>query len=280
MAQRQSIKHNNNHTPPTGYLISIKKLRSKDFSNRLMTQNIISDNRRVIIVEDDKPLLNSVVKYLTLEGYEVTGVSTAYDFYQNMFVKPYAVAILDVGLPDQNGLVLTEYVRKNTDMRIIMFTARATIEDQLAGQEAGADIYLVKPVDFRQLSACIATLLSRLAEQSLSPTFVTEKQEPQPLYPWRLITTQWTLNTPLGECIKLTTKEFDFMRLLVSNPKAVVSRLELLNKLGYLNNESGNHSLQSLINRLRQKIESYNTTSPIQTAHAVGYTFLGDIIVE
>ena len=70
------------------------------------------------------------------------------------------------------------------------------------------------------------------------------------------------------------------MRLLVSNPKAVVSRLELLNKLGYLNNESGNHSLQSLINRLRQKIESHNKTSPIQTAHAVGYTFLGDIIVE
>ena len=245
-----------------------------------MTQDIVTNNRRVIIVEDDKPLLNSVLKYLTLEGYEVTGVSTAHDFYQNMFVKPYAVAILDVGLPDQNGLVLTEYVRKNTDMRIIMFTARATIEDQLAGQEAGADIYLVKPVDFRQLSACIATLLSRLVEPSLSPTFVNEKQEPQTLCPWHLITTQWILKTPLGECIKLTTKEFDFMRLLVSNPKAVVSRLELLNKLGYLNNESGNHSLQSLINRLRQKIESHNKTSPIQTAHAVGYTFLGDIIVE
>ncbi len=237
------------------------------------------NNSEIIIVEDDKPLLNSVVKYLTLDGYQVTGVSSAHEFYQQIFTKPYAVAILDVGLPDQSGLVLTEYVRKNTEMRIIMFTACVTIDDQLAGHQAGADIYLVKPVDFRQLSASIATLLSRLAPPSIPLRFAREMLQPAPSS-WRLISLQWMLQTPMGVSIKLTTKEFDFITLLVTNPKAIVARPELLAKLGYLNNESGNHSLQSLINRLRHKIESHNIPSPIQTSHAVGYIFLADIIVD
>ncbi|MEI6691979.1 MAG: response regulator transcription factor [Chlorobium sp.] len=245
-----------------------------------MKKDIVTESHPIIVVEDDKPLLNSVVKYLTLDGYQVTGVSTAHEFYQHIFAKPYSVAILDVGLPDQNGLVLTEYVRKNTNMRIIMFTALSSIEDQLAGQEAGADIYLVKPVDFRQLSASIATLLSRLAAPSTPRPFVPESPQPPIQKPWRLFSTQWTLETPTGECIKLTTKEFDFITLLVTSPKAVVPRPTLLFRLGYLNNESGNHSLQSLINRLRHKIESYNIPSPIQTSHAIGYIFLADITIE
>ncbi|NTV01353.1 MAG: response regulator transcription factor [Chlorobiaceae bacterium] len=235
---------------------------------------------RVIIVEDDQPLRNSVVKYLTLEGYEVTGVSSAHEFYQCMFAEPYAVAVLDVGLPDQSGMVLTEYVRKNTDMRIIMFTALASIEDQLAGQQAGADVYLVKPVDFRQLSAAIASLLRRLAESSAPRQFTIEKPQQQSTGTWRLISKQWTLQTPQGDSIILTTKELDFMVLLVSTPQKVVSRPELLEKLGYINNESGNHSLQSLINRLRSKMVSYQLLDPIKTAHTVGYSFSADIAVD
>jgi DNA-binding response OmpR family regulator len=247
-----------------------------------MTQDIqpFSPSCRVIIVEDDQPLLKSVVKYLTLEGYEVTGVGSAHEFYQHMFAEPYLVAILDVGLADQSGLVLAEYVRKNTDMRIIMFTALATIEDQLAGQQAGADVYLVKPVDLRQLSAAIATLLSRLSGPSVQQQSATEKLPQPQTGQWRLISTQWILQTPQGDSIRLTTKELDFMVLLVSAPKAVVSRLDLLKKLGYINSESGNHSLQSLINRLRSKIMSHNMPDPIKTAHAVGYTFLADITLE
>jgi len=239
----------------------------------------VPNNSGIIIVEDDKPLLNSVVKYLTLDGYQVTGVSTAHEFYQHIFARDYAIAILDVGLPDQSGLVLAEYVRKNTETRIIMFTARVTIDDQLAGHQAGADIYLVKPVDFRQLSASISTLLSRLAPPSVPALFTREMLQPA-LSPWRLISLKWILQTPMGGSIKLTTKEFDFITLLVTNPKFVVTRPELLAKLGYFNNESGNHSLQSLINRLRQKIEFHNIPSPIQTSHAVGYIFLADIIVD
>ncbi len=254
-----------------------------------MIQEMLQSNQlpRIIIVEDDKPLLKSVVKYLTLDGYDVTGVSSAHEFYQQLFADSYAIAIVDVGLPDQNGLVLTEYVRKNSKMRIIVFTARDSIDDELAGHQAGADIYLVKPVDFRKLSASIATLLSRVEAPGMPseapsgpPQFVAKKPQSLPSGEWRLLTTQWILQAPAGELVKLTTKELEFMQLLVSSPKKIVPRYELRNKLGYLNNESGNHSLQSLINRLRKKIESCNVAFPIQTSHAIGYVFLADIIVE
>jgi len=247
-----------------------------------MTQDISQNSPlpRIIIVEDDKPLLKSVVKYLMLDGYDVTGVSSAREFYQHIFAEPFMVAILDVGLPDQSGLVLAEYLRSNTTMRIIMLTARASIDDELAGHQAGADIYLVKPVDFRKLSASIVTLLSRVEAPSVVPQFVAETPESLPSEEWRLLTTQWMLQVPSGKRVKLTGKELEFMLLLVSHRNEVVSRCELRNKLGYLNNESGNHSLQSLVNRLRRKIESQKIVSPIQTSHAIGYTFLGDIIVE
>jgi DNA-binding response OmpR family regulator len=247
-----------------------------------MTQNTPLNKPvfRIIIVEDDKPLLNTLVKYLTLEGYEVTGGSSAYEFYQHIFAEPYAVAILDVPLPDQSALVLAEYVRNNTNMRIIRHTVPASIDDELAGHQAGADIYLVKPVDFRKLSVSIAALLARLEVPTVEPQYVAKKPQSPLSGKWRLITLQSILQTPSGSLVKLTPKELDFMTQLVVTPKIVVSRYELRNKLGYLNNESGNHSLQSLINRLRQKIESCDLAHPNQTSHAIGYIFFADIIVE
>ncbi len=238
---------------------------------------------RILIVEDDVAILKCVQQYLTQNGYEVTAVSSAHEFYQHIFRESYAVVVLDVGLPDQNGLILAEYARKNTEMRIIIYSGHDTIDDQLAGHYAGADLYLVKPIDFRQLSASIAGLLSRMVEPAI-PQHILAEQPPPPLPKqqehWRLISRRWVLQSPQGNEIKLTNKELDFMIQLISNSNTVVPRFELLVKLGYLNNESGHHSLQSLVNRLRKKIEFHNTQSPIQTSYGIGYTFLDDITLE
>jgi DNA-binding response OmpR family regulator len=237
---------------------------------------------RILIVEDDEAVLKCVQIYLTQKGYVVTAVSSAHEFYQHIFREPYAVVVLDVGLPDQSGLILAEYVRKNTEMRIIIFSGRDAIDDQLAGHYAGADLYLVKPIDVRQLSAAISGLLSRVAKPTIQPHILTRPQpiSSQPQAKWRLISRRWILLSPQGNAIQLTNKELDFLASLVASPNAVVPRFELLTRLGYLNNESGQHSLQSLVNRLRKKIELHNTQSPILTSHGVGYTFLDDITME
>ncbi len=238
--------------------------------------------RGILIVEDDKDLLQSMVDYLTLKGYNVTGVGSAREFYKSISEQVYAVVILDIGLPDQDGILIAQYIRKNTDMRIIIASARASTNDKIIGREAGADIYLVKPVHFQELVTTIDSLLSRLGEinQPPKPTLAQLQVAPSNTQSWKLITKKWLLVSPQGDAVQLTAKELDFITILVSHPHAVGLRLDLLKSLGYLNNESGNHSLESLIKRLRYKFTLHHIEFPLQTAHGIGYSFLADIIVE
>ncbi|MEI8033028.1 MAG: response regulator transcription factor [Chlorobiaceae bacterium] len=239
----------------------------------------ISGNR-VIIVEDDYSIRKNMVDYLTIVGYEVAGVGSAVEFYQQLAAGlPYAVAIFDVGLPDQNGLVLAEYVRNNTGMRIIMYTARASIEDKIAGHEAGADIYLVKPVDLRELSLSIASLLRRIPDSAGKALTPGSEKRSEPAS-WRVVCNSWILQTPEGKTIPLTAKELDFIKLLVTDGTYVAGRLDLLKKLGYNNNESGHRALEAIVNRLRRKITDIESDNPIKTAHGVGYAFSGNIVIE
>lgn len=237
------------------------------------------------MVEDEKELLKSVVKYLTLAGYDVTGVSTAKELYKHLDEHHFDIAVLDIGLPDQSGLVLAEYLRKNTCIRIVMLTALSTIDDKLAGHNAGADVYLVKPFDCRELAAVIASLISRvddnrMIEQQPRHTPQIEATDGEASVCWALITNKWLLRTTQGESVKLTPKEFALVKLLVSKQKEVVSRFDLLINLGYIHNESGNRALDALITRLRHKIEAVSSESPIQTSHGNGFCFIADILVK
>lgn len=116
---------------------------------------------RVIIVEDDRDLRESLVEYLSLDGHDVTGVGSALEFYQALASSTFMIAVMDIGLPDQCGYVMAEFVRRNTPMGIIILTARSSIEDRVNGYRAGGDLYLVKPVDCRELSAAITSLAER-----------------------------------------------------------------------------------------------------------------------
>ena len=118
--------------------------------------------KQVIVVEGDSSLRRSMVNHLMLDGYTVTGVGSAYDFYRQVFEEPYALAIIDSDLFDQNGLVVAEYARKNTDIRIITLSEPLTSSTIPANIKAGADLNLVKPIDLRLLGAAVRTLLSRL----------------------------------------------------------------------------------------------------------------------
>ncbi len=116
----------------------------------------------IIVAEGDQSLCIGMVNYLLFHGYRVTGVGSAYDFYRQVFAEPYAVAIIDDALPDQSGLLVAEYARKNTAMRIITLSEPLFSSTVQANIKSGADLNLVKPVDFRLLTACVANLFSRL----------------------------------------------------------------------------------------------------------------------
>ena len=239
---------------------------------------------RIIIAEDDMAMRKCLVKYLTDVGYDVTGTGSALEFYQQIAARPYQIAILDIGLPDQSGIALCEYIRNNTEMRIVMLTARSTVEDKLSAYSSGSDIYLVKPVDFRELSASINNLLKRndivlqTPHQQL-PVNEAEQTSAEKKTSWKLVREEWSLYNPYGNLIKLTSKEFEFMDCFVSNSHKTIPRKEILCILDYEHNEYGKRALESLVHRLRLKID-IDGTSPIKTVFGVGFNFTEELVID
>ncbi|MCF8382463.1 MAG: response regulator transcription factor [Chlorobium sp.] len=227
---------------------------------------------RIILIEDDADLSQSIAKYLQLDGIEVTGVSTAIDLYREISLRSYAAAIVDLSLPDQDGMVLVQYLRQNTDIRILVLTAHASLENRLAAYQTGADLFLVKPVDFRELSASISNLLSRAETEpsSASPSLSVIGRT------WILHEETRELISPKGNGVKLTTKEYLFLHGFTQNIDRTVPRDRLLDALGYQRNEYGHRALETIVHRLRKKTLSIGTL-PLRTDHGSGYSFTGPL---
>ena len=245
-----------------------------------MTQSDASFNQ-IIIVEDEPAFRDMISKYVAKKGFEVALAGSAIEFYREFEKKQFALAIVDIGLPDQNGLVLTKYIRANSTTRVVLLTGDTSLDRRIEGYEAGADVYLTKPVNFRLLDAALGSTLMRVAEHSavLSDKAAIKLENSGDSHVWALRTEEWTLITPCGERLHLTSKELTFIHTLAEAQNAPVSRNTLLDKLGYTHDEFGNRSLESMIYRLRKKI-SPNLDTPIKTLNGTGYTFTAKIEIE
>ncbi len=230
---------------------------------------------KVIIVEDNRDLRESLVECLNLAGHDAGGVGSCLEFYRALAESSYSIAVVDVGLPDQCGFVLAEYIRKNTAMGVIILTARDAVEDRVRGYDSGADLYMVKPVDCRELAAAIANLAVRLGDRTPEGGRSSAPES------WHLVRQTWRLVTPAGLAVLLTAKEMQFMECLALNMGKPVRRDALLAALGYRDDEYANRAMDSLVRRLRRKIEEeLRLLPPIKTVHAVGYCFSAPIVIS
>lgn len=227
--------------------------------------------RSIIVVEDDSDFRESLIETLSLCGYDVVGAKSAFDFYQKAAQKSYALVILDLGLPDQSGVVLAEFIRKNTNMRIVILTARSSLESRVAAYKAGADTYLLKPVDTAELIATVESNMGRVALQGDSGQMRHHLPFEDLSDNWRLVRSSATLLAPTGEKISLSSKEFDFMELLATNQDTNVSRSAIMAALDYDDAKSGSQVLDVLIHRLRQKAADKGVRLPIKTVRGKGY---------
>lgn len=235
----------------------------------------MDDKIRVIVVEDDPDLCDTLVDFLTLSGMEATGVNSGLEFYKVMAQNSFTVAVLDVGLPDQSGYVLAEYVRSNYAMGIIIQTAHGETEERLQGYESGADVYMVKPIDCRELLSAIKNLSLRIGNNK--PAVAQEIKNSL----WRIQSASWTLLSPRNDKIPLTSKEMAFISILARSAGEMIRRQSLLAELGYNDDEYANRAMDSLVRRLRRKIETgSDTDSPIKTAYSGGYSFSAPIVIE
>lgn len=230
-------------------------------------------DEKIIVVEDDADLRSQVCAYLTLSGFTVVEAGSAAELYRRMAVESAAVIVLDLRLPDEDGLTVAAHVRNHSRVGIIMMTARGEIEDRLRGLEAGADIYLAKPVDLRELNASIRSLCRRMG-------LGTDTTVPSVRDGWHLVRNSFSLMGPTGRSVSLTANEVALLNRLTVPCGTVVGRGDLLAVLGYAPDDPSNRNLDAALRRLRLKVEqSVGLPLPLRTVHSVGYLLTEHIAV-
>jgi DNA-binding response OmpR family regulator len=224
---------------------------------------------RIAIVEDDPDLRDSLTEYLQAHGFRAWSVASAEAFYKRLTVAPVDAVVLDIGLPGEDGLSICQYLRAH-DVRIgiVFLTARNLRNDRLTGLGAGADAYLVKPVDMDEL----ILLLKRLGQRGGIDPAPSPAAAPEA--PWRLTGRDWQLVSPDGRTLKLTAREHRLLGLLIEAKGAVVPKRQLCAELFGPQIRLGDDRLEVMVSRLRKKgRDACGLALPIQTAHAEGYAF-------
>ena len=226
----------------------------------------------ILLVEDDQDLRETISRFLRFAGYKVTSASNAKEFYHCLALDSFDIAVIDIGLPDESGLVLAESLRKTSDIGIVMLTARAEIDDRVQGYAVGADLYLIKPVVMVELAAAIKSIAKRRSERLTIP--------PVPSHSWLLECATWQLVSPQGVVIELTGKEFDFLLLLAKAKGNPVNRKDLAEALHYPDDFYAGRALDNLVRRIRNKIRKQTgKDNLIHTFHSLGFCISTDVLV-
>lgn len=218
----------------------------------------------VCIVEDDTDLREEVVQTLGEYGFDTRGFSGSRELYRSLLQQPCDVAVLDVGLPGEDGFSIMENLRATARMGIIMFTARGQMNDRVRALMGGADAYLVKPVDMEELVANIVSLARRL--QTVETVGTENDAE------WRVSADGWLLSSPSGVSVSLSGAERGLVMALVQHSGNAVSRVALVESLEYHPDEVLSNRLDMLVSRLRRKVsQATGEKLPLHAVRGIGF---------
>jgi two-component system phosphate regulon response regulator OmpR len=228
---------------------------------------------RVLVVDDDPEICNLLAEYLSTHGYEVALADCGEAMRAEIERAAPAVVLLDIGLPDEDGLSLARFLRERYQVGIIMITGADEVVDRVVGLEVGADDYITKPFDLREVRARLRSVLRRMQ----SKAFETTRAETGsiPVGKCKLDLRSHQLCDPKGREVALTAMEFDLLKALVERPNQVLSRDELLTLTRKREWEPFDRSIDILIGRLRRKVEvDPDRPSAIRTLRGAGYMFV------
>jgi two-component system phosphate regulon response regulator OmpR len=234
----------------------------------------------VAIVDDEEHLREAVAEYLELQGFDVLSYRNAQVFREESIGKAIDVAILDIAMPGEDGLSLARFIRKSRSTGIIMATAAGRPIDRIVGLEIGADDYLVKPYELRELLARIKSVLRRV---KAAPANGQNNHAQAPVAESRslkfgaltLDLDARRLVDGAGAPIDLTAMEFDLLQALATRPNRVLSRGQLQEFAHGRSADESDRSIDIRVTRLRKKIEP-DPEHPrfIKTVRGEGYVFV------
>jgi DNA-binding response OmpR family regulator len=232
----------------------------------------MSNGFKILVVDDDADLRWMVEKYLSKHEFSVTLAEDGEKMREVLEQQSFDLAILDINLPGEDGLSLARYLRSNYQIGIIMLSAAAEVFDRIVGLEMGADDYVTKPFEPRELLARVKSVLRRvqgMLEREAEPDSRVKFGE------FTLDLESHQLLDEKDESISLTSMEFDLLKAFAENPNKVLDRDQLLSLSHNRDWDPFDRSIDIRITRLRRKIE-VEPSKPqiIKTVRGAGYIFV------
>ncbi|MCG6860459.1 MAG: response regulator transcription factor [Chromatiaceae bacterium] len=230
------------------------------------------ENGRVVLVVDDDPRICRLLgRYLEQEGYRVLTASSAAEMRQQLAVIQVDLVLLDVRLPDDDGFSLVKELSTVPELAIIMVTGRSDPFDKVLGLELGADDYVTKPFDQRELLARIRSVLRR-SRQDSPDAEIRSRGSVAFFAGWKLDMPAQELVSPHGNRVLLTAREFQLLAALVEHAMRVLSRDAILDLLTGRDWMPIDRSIDVLIGKLRKKLgDDAHSPQLIKTVRGVGY---------
>ena len=232
-----------------------------------------NSDTHILVCDDELEVRDMLQEYLGKKGYNVTAASCGDELRECLSSEKIDVMIMDINMPKEDGLSILKSLRPDITTPVIMLTAAGDVVDRIIGLEMGADDYLGKPVDLRELEARIKAVLRRPAHAS---EIVVEKKDNDKEYFGEFILDKSAakLLAPDGEEVPLTAMEYNLLKLFSDNKGRVLNRDQILEKAHDRSWDPFDRSIDIRISRLRRKIEK-NPVKPeiIKTVRGIGYLF-------
>jgi two-component system, OmpR family, response regulator len=231
--------------------------------------------QRVLIVDDDAAIRETTGEYLSEQGFEIALAGDGVEMRAAIVAGIPDVVLLDLNLPGEDGLSLTRWLRENHDLGIIMVTGAGEVVDRVVGLEVGADDYLAKPFDLRELRARLKSVLRRTKSKPTQAPVADTSAGRVKVGRCTLDLATHQLSDEQGAELPITGMEFDLLRVFIENADRVLSRDQLLTLTRNREWEPFDRSIDIRIARLRRKIEA-DPAKPavIRTVRGAGYMFV------
>jgi OmpR family response regulator RpaB len=217
---------------------------------------------RVLLIDDDEHLAPPLATYLRRFDFQLEAATRPSAGLARLRAEAFDAVILDVMLPEMDGFELCRTIRRESEIPIVMLTARGELTDRVVGLEIGADDYLPKPFEPRELAARLQTILRRVRAPAAAPAVLH--------FDGIDIDTERRSVLRLGAPVALTGTEFELLTMLAAEPQKVFSRDEILNRLRGQEAELFTRAVDILVSRLRKKLEPLDC---IKTLRNAGYAF-------
>lgn len=243
-------------------------LSSSDASKASLGEDEKRWNTRALIVDDDVPIRELLIDYLARFGILGFGVTDGEEMRAALQDDSFDVVVLDLMLPGEDGLSLCRWLRAESDIPILMLTARCEPTDRIIGLELGADDYMAKPFEPRELVARIQTILRRVRDDR------SDSRGNVRFDNWRLNSVLRQLISADGLVVPLSNAEFRLLWVFLERPRRVLSREQLLDAARGRSIEAFDRSIDLLVSRLRQKLgDDPKAPQLIKTVRGEGYLF-------